>query len=362
MGQKLVELKESTESPEGRMWHPDAVHMQQRRAEVMSTQVSYISDEPKPIDPHSIHLFYTHWANMPPIPNTLVVFGADPDSFYLGHGRRHSFQNMPDAFAKQVQGVELPITQTSWISFNPTGTKFIARNEDQKRSTYSTDVQDLITHIKNDGVAFATLGIGDSYFVKHPQGGWHARLSPLYTENIKYLITHVGSDKFDHMIKGLLFGYDKSHIFLTTNGFIAVLNEETKKDPEHPLTKDLTEFDKEGWCLEPGSTLCPYSDRYFFLRFKKPGNSLIQIRWELPDFMKQQLAVLKEQTKSPGDQQFLAELRRSEIQQIQMNNALAMQEMNIRRDMSNMWCQTVVNTGNAIMMAGSPYEYREVRR
>ncbi|KAJ7325784.1 hypothetical protein DFH08DRAFT_968427 [Mycena albidolilacea] len=278
---------------------------------------------------------------------------------------------MPDAFAKQVQGVELPITQTSWISFNSTGTKFLASNEDQKRSTYSTDVQDLITHIKNDGVAFATLGIDDSYFVKHPKGGWHARLSPLHTENLKYLITHVGSDKFDHMIKGPLFGYDKSHIFLITNGFIAVLNEETKKrsrapahQVEHITRKSqvLTEFDKEGWCLEPGSTLCPYSDRYFFLRFKKPGNSLIQIRWELPDFMKQQLAVLKEQTKSPEDQQFLAELRRSEIQQIQMNNALAMQEMNILRDMSNMWCQTVVNAGNAIMMAGSPYEYREVRR
>ncbi|KAJ7859178.1 hypothetical protein B0H14DRAFT_3446815 [Mycena olivaceomarginata] len=342
MGQKLVELKESTESPEA----------------------GYISDEPKPIDPHSIHLFYTHWANMPPIPNTLVVFGANPDSFYLGHGRRHSFQNMPDAFAKQVQGVELPITQTSWISFNPTGTKFIARNEDQKRSTYSTDVQDLITHIKNDGVAFATLGIDDSYFVKHPQGGWHARLSPLYTENIKYLITHVGSDKFDHMIKGASCCLDTTRATYSSPpmALSRFLNEETKKDPEHPLTKVLTEFDEEGWCLEPGSTLCPYSDRYFCLRFKKPGNSLIQIRWELPDFMKQQLAVLKEQTKSPGDQQFLAELRRSEIQQIQMNNALAMQEMNIRRDMSNMWCQTVVNAGNAIMMAGSPYEYREVRR
>ncbi|KAJ7843005.1 hypothetical protein B0H14DRAFT_3139757 [Mycena olivaceomarginata] len=138
-----------------------------------------ISDEPKPIDPHSIYLFYTHWANMTPIPNTLVVFGANPDSFYLGHGRRHSFQNMPDAFAKQVQGVELPITQTSWISFNPTGTKFIARNEGPEAVHVQHRCPDLITHIKDDGVAFATLGIDDSYFVKHRQGGWHRAIIPV---------------------------------------------------------------------------------------------------------------------------------------------------------------------------------------
>jgi hypothetical protein len=68
------------------------------------------------------------------IPNTLVAFGkcngvmilvtyrfvrigANEDSFFLGHGRRHTFRGVTDEFAAQVQGGDLPITQTEWISY-----------------------------------------------------------------------------------------------------------------------------------------------------------------------------------------------------------------------------------------------------
>jgi hypothetical protein len=38
---------------------------------------------------------------------------------FLGHGRRHTFQGVPQHFATQVQGVDLPVTQTGWISYVP---------------------------------------------------------------------------------------------------------------------------------------------------------------------------------------------------------------------------------------------------
>ncbi|KAF7378439.1 hypothetical protein MSAN_00270800 [Mycena sanguinolenta] len=168
-------------------------------------------------------------------PNTLVVF--DEHSFFLGHGSRHAFQNVPEHFAAQVQGVDLPITQTGCISFDLTG------------------------------------------------------------------------------------------------GFYVFLDEETENEIEHPLTKVMLEFD-EGWCIEPGSTLCPYSDRYLFLKFKQPNDNVIQMRWSLPDFMAQKLAELQQLTQSPEDQAFLNQLRMIETQQQQANIASAMQGLRFQAEMA----------------------------
>ncbi|KAJ7123939.1 hypothetical protein C8R43DRAFT_1111785, partial [Mycena crocata] len=277
-------------------------------------------------------------------PNTLVVFGKDTESFYVGHGRRHAFQGMPVSFTEETgESGALSITETAWISFGPSGEKHIARNDVRKETRFSINISEaVVNHLKTKGLERV----------------------PTHMNNLNILKKHVGDAKFDSIIKGLLFGHDKSHIFLTVGGFIADVNEETKNDPDHPLTKVLLEFD-EGWCLQPGSMLCPYSDRYFFLKFKKPNDSVIQSRWSLPDLMAQKLSELKELANSPEDQQFFAQLRIIEMQrqqqetaltmqEINMQRSLAMQEMNIRNNMSTMISNQMIDAGHAILQAGSP--------
>ncbi|KAJ7139299.1 hypothetical protein C8R44DRAFT_764193 [Mycena epipterygia] len=293
------------------------------------------------------------------IPNTLIIFGANPESYFLGHGRRYSFDGVPEVFAKQVQGTNLPVTQTDWIYFDLAGEKFIGYNDFRKQFCHSPDIsEDLLNHIRASGATFVTLGNDDTYFIKHNNGGWNARLPNTHLQKFNDLKPHVGAN-FDKAIRGILFGHEQSHIFLFSGGFVGYLNAETQQDPDHPLTKVLVEFG-QGWCLEPGSTLCPYSDRYFFLKFKKPKETVIQMRWSLPPLMSQKLAELKEQTESPEDQAFLAQLRVADMQKQQNENALAMQKLNIQRQMNDLNCQALINAGNSIKMATG--DYVEVRR
>ncbi|KAJ7274624.1 hypothetical protein C8J57DRAFT_1312325 [Mycena rebaudengoi] len=220
-------------------------------------------------------------------PNILVVFGANEDVFFIGHGRRHTFQGVPERFAAQVQGVDLPITQTAWISFDPTGTKYIAKNDNREQFYHSTDIsKDLIGRLKTNG--FITLG----------------------------------------------------------SSFMADLNAETRDNPENPLMKVLAEFE-EGWCILPGSTLCPYSDRYFFLKFKKPNDT--------------KHAELRQLAELPEDQMFLSELRMADMQRQQANNALAMERLRYQAQLSNQVSQALVESGEAIRrMAMTPGTYKEV--
>ncbi|KAJ6462815.1 hypothetical protein DFH09DRAFT_1347490 [Mycena vulgaris] len=289
-------------------------------------------------------------------PNTLIVFGANEDAFFIGHGRRHTFQGVPERFAAQVQGVDLPITQTAWISFDPTGTKYIAKNDNREQFYHSTDIsKDLIGRLKTTG--FITLGSSDNYFIKH-KNGWHARLPPKILNNLQQLKPHVPN--FDSVITGLLFGHEQTHIFLFEGGFMADLNAETRNNPEHPLMKVLAEFN-EGWCILPGSTLCSYSDRYFFLKFKKPNDTVIQMKWLLPDSMKQKHAELRQLAELPEDQMFLSELRMADMQRQQANNALAMERLKYQAQRSNQLSRTLVESGEAIRrMALAPGTYKEV--
>ncbi|KAJ7274612.1 hypothetical protein C8J57DRAFT_1312259 [Mycena rebaudengoi] len=265
-------------------------------------------------------------------PNILVVFGANEDVFFIGHGRRHTFQGVPERFAAQVQGVDLPITQTAWISFDPTGTKYIAKNDNREQFYHSTDIsKDLIGRLKTNG--FITLGSSDNYFIKH-KNGWHARLPPKILNNLQQLKPHVPN--FDSVIAGLLFGHEQTHIFLF----------ETRNNPENPLMKVLAEFE-EGWCILPGSTLCPYSDRYFFLKFKKPNDT--------------KHAELRQLAELPEDQMFLSELRMADMQRQQANNALAMERLRYQAQLSNQVSQALVESGEAIRrMAMTPGTYKEV--
>jgi hypothetical protein len=128
----------------------------------------------------ALHLFLTcPSASFSPVtptmvktPNTLVVFGQkfanrllraseidhilfkysgpDEETFYIGHGRRYLQKNMPQNFVDRVTS-SLPIDSTAWISYvsrrvpivgnlttpssNPTGTKYIGKNDIRNKCT-----------------------------------------------------------------------------------------------------------------------------------------------------------------------------------------------------------------------------------
>lgn len=58
----------------------------------------------------------------------------------------------------------------------------------------------------------------------------------------------------------------------------------------------------EGWCIERGSPLCLYDSNFFFLKFKKPGQSQIKMHWNLPETVGTKLRELQEQAKLPDEQ------------------------------------------------------------
>lgn len=51
-------------------------------------------------------------------PNTHVVFGSSRDSYFIGHGRRYSYANMPESFTKHIQ-TQMNISMTLWIRCAP---------------------------------------------------------------------------------------------------------------------------------------------------------------------------------------------------------------------------------------------------
>jgi hypothetical protein len=58
----------------------------------------------------------------------------------------------------------------------------------------------------------------------------------------------------------------------------------------------------EGWCIERGSTLCFYDSRYFFLKFKRPGESGIKMHWNLPPHMNEKYHELRNLAEQPEEQ------------------------------------------------------------
>ncbi|KAJ7821619.1 hypothetical protein B0H14DRAFT_3875861 [Mycena olivaceomarginata] len=144
---------------------------------------------------------------------------------------------------------------------------------DRTNPMATTHPSDLIGRLKTNG--FVTLGSSDNYFIKH-KNGWHARLPPKILNNLQQLKPHVPN--FDSVITG---------------------------------------------------------DRYFFLKFKKPKDTVIWMKWFLPDSMKQNHAELRQLAELPEDQMFLSELRMADMQRQQANNALAMERLRHTRSSYN---------------------------
>lgn len=58
----------------------------------------------------------------------IVVFGSEPDAFYIGYGRRWSANKMPPALMDQIQTSVLSPFSASWLSCSSDCQQFIYRN------------------------------------------------------------------------------------------------------------------------------------------------------------------------------------------------------------------------------------------
>lgn len=62
------------------------------------------------------------------------------------------------------------------------------------------------------------------------------------------------------------------------------------------------EFSEPGWLLLEGSSLCPYNDQYYCLKFQKQGSNVVQMRWRLPPAMDRGLKEVMAITNTPAEQ------------------------------------------------------------
>ncbi|KAJ7812290.1 hypothetical protein B0H14DRAFT_3752674 [Mycena olivaceomarginata] len=106
---------------------------------------------------------------------------------------------------------------------------------------------------------------------------------------------------FDAGLTGMLFGKGKTSHSHVPGRLPADVDDDEVTSEDHPLYKVLVEY-SDGWCVERGSTLCFYDSRYFFLKFRRPGESLVKMHWNLPPNMNAKLAELREVAEQPEEQ------------------------------------------------------------
>ncbi|KAJ7817856.1 hypothetical protein B0H14DRAFT_3148054 [Mycena olivaceomarginata] len=162
-------------------------------------------------------------------------------------------------------------------------------------------------------ISFPDTNNPGHYFVKGKNHTWNAILPSYFIERLQTMRREV--QNFDAVLTGMLFGKGKTNIILLEDGFSADLDDTEIPSPEHPLYKVLVEFSTPGdrWCLDRGSTLCFYDSRFFFLKFKRPGQNMIRMRWNLPKDMEAKFDALQQLAQQPEEQMAL-------MQEDQMTN------------------------------------------
>ncbi|KAF7345318.1 hypothetical protein MSAN_01908600 [Mycena sanguinolenta] len=213
-------------------------------------------------------------------PNTLIVLGLSPDSYFIGHDRLGYLYDAMDKY-EQNNG--------HMVHFN---------------GSINQDVRDYLSGTNGKfGAEFVSFPDCDNspfqYFLKGKnEGSWHAVLNNHLSQKIA--ATKAEVTNFDAAITGMLFGKGETHIMMFRAGFIATFDQEIS-DQEHPLKKVLAQYSEPGWCIERGSTLCFYDSKYFFLKFKRPGESAIKIHWSLPPSMDTKLRQLMQKAEEPEE-------------------------------------------------------------
>ncbi|KAJ7153250.1 hypothetical protein C8R46DRAFT_1357155 [Mycena filopes] len=298
-----------------------------------------------------------------PDPNTLIVFGSSADSFYIGHGRRHFVENMPEGFTDHAK-TELNISMTLFISVSKALDSWVTYNAATTNFHFNANIdQDIRDHMSAangksaaDFVAFPDSEDPTHYFIKGKnEGTWNAVLDTYFVEQLNALKTE--SPNFDLGLTGMLFGKGKTFICLFKGGFYADVDDEVAANSgEHPLYQILTQY-AEGWCIDRASTLCFYDSRYFFLKFKQPGQNQIKMHWNLPPDMGARLAQLREQAAQPEEQ--MAQMREDQ----QWLN-LVQTQMNTQVQMNNMLNRQMERTGLGVLaaVAGGTIVETETRR
>ncbi|KAF7334943.1 hypothetical protein MVEN_02244000 [Mycena venus] len=268
-------------------------------------------------------------------PNTLIVLGNSPNSYYVGYGRRHFVEGMSPSFTEHAR-TALNITMTQWVSMSSSLDTWVDYNVASDQFHFNADISPNIRdHLSGANgkcaagfVSFPDSGEPGQFFVSgKTQGAWNCVLPDHYIQNLTKLQRE--EPNFDTEITGVLFGKGKTNIMLFRSGFIADFDGDVSST-DHPLYKILAEF-SDGWCIDRGSSLCFYDNRFYFLKFKRPGgDGSIKMRWNLPRTMTERLEELKVMAQDPtehaaqvqDDLAWLAIAQRRMSGQMQANNML----------------------------------------
>ncbi|KAK7044362.1 hypothetical protein R3P38DRAFT_161769 [Favolaschia claudopus] len=282
-------------------------------------------------------------------PHTVIVLGSSPESYFIGHGRRHYVENMSESFTNHAKDT-LNVSMTTWASVSKDLETWVTYDVATDKFHFNGSIhQDIRDHLSGtngksltDFVAFPDSDDPGCYFSNgKSQGAWNAFLDQKIIDKLNEV--KAGIDDFDQGIKGMIFGKGKTFILMFHAGFVAELDDEEFTDEEHPLIKVLRDH-SEGWCIERGSTLCFYDSKYFFLKFKKPGTSQTMMHWNLPIGMAEKLQDLQETAKQPEE---LMAIMESD----QMWMKLAQSRMNMQLNMSTMMAQQMHRGGLAMLAA-----------
>ncbi|KAF8205270.1 hypothetical protein K438DRAFT_1715679 [Mycena galopus ATCC 62051] len=283
--------------------------------------------------------------------NTLVVLGSSPDSYFVACGRLHFIENMPEGFTNHAKS-DLSVSMTLWISTNRTLDTWITHNVATAKFHFNANInQDIRDHLTgtNGKAAVEYVSFPDSdnpghFFAKGKnRGAWNALLDNYFVQKINATKAQVRD--FDAGVTGMLFGRGKTYILMFQVGFLADLDKDEISDEEHPLAKVLAQY-RDGWCIDRGSTLCFYDSRYFFLKFKRPGQNETKMHWNLPTDVNAKLLELREQAQQPEEQRALAE-------EDQRWMTLAQARMNMETRNTNMLADTMYRGALNISAAAS---------
>ncbi|KAF8205272.1 hypothetical protein K438DRAFT_1932148, partial [Mycena galopus ATCC 62051] len=268
-------------------------------------------------------------------PNTLIVFGSSPDSYFVGHGRRYFAENIPEGFINHAKA-DLNISMTLWISMNKKLDTWVTHNVATGNFHFSgsTINQGLRDHLSgtNGKAAAEFVSFPDStnsaeYFVKGKNSGsWNAYLDDDVAQKVK--TTKAELPHFDEGLTGMLFGKGKTYILMFRGGFRVNFDENDISELDHPLVQVLVQH-KDGWCIERNSTLCFYDSKYFFLKFKRTTSDEVQMHWNLPPNMGAKFRTLKDEAQQPEEKLALIQEDQKWVQiaQNRMNSEAQMNQM-----------------------------------
>ncbi|KAJ7061803.1 hypothetical protein C8F01DRAFT_1252582 [Mycena amicta] len=286
-------------------------------------------------------------------PNTLIVMGNSPDSFYVGYGRRHFVQGMSPSFTEHAK-TELNVTMTLWVSMSSDLENWVDFNvaSDQFHFNGNIDpnIRDHLTGTNGKTptqfITFPDTPSSQNYFFSKGKnlGSYNCALPTHFIQHITMVKDEVG-ENFGRALTGVLFGKGKTSVMCFEEGFLAHFDENEVKEEDHPLYKILSEF-ADGYSIERGSSLCFYDSRFYFLKFRKRGEGVTKMRWNLPVTMTAKLQELQEIATHPEE-------HAAQVVEDNQWLAVAQRRMGAQMQANDMFNQTIIHAGLSFHAAAS---------